>query len=52
METFYEMAVKIIGELPDTSIWIYDIGAIMLVLSAFLVFIIPISLMFKRFIGG
>ena len=52
METFYEMSVKIIGELPETSLWIYDIGTIMLVLSAFLLFIIPISLMFKRFIGG
>jgi len=52
VETFYEMTVKIIGPLPDTSLWIYDIGTIMLVITAFLVFIIPISLIFKKVIGG
>lgn len=52
METFYEMSVKIIGSLPDTSLWIYDLGAIFLVIAAFCVFIIPISLMYKKVIGG
>lgn len=52
METFYEMSVKIIGSLPDTSLWIYDLGAIFLVIVAFCVFIIPISLMYKKVIGG
>ena len=51
METFYEMSVKIIGPLPDTGLWIYDIGTIMLVLTAFLVFIIPISIIFKKVVS-
>lgn len=51
METFYEMSVKLIGELPSTSLWIYDIATIFLVISAFCVLIIPISLIFKRCIG-
>lgn len=52
METFYEMSVKIIGELPNTALWIYDISTIFLVICAFCVFVIPISIMFKKVIGG
>ena len=48
METFYEMSVKIIGELPNTSLWIYDIVAIFLVICAFCLIVIPCSLMFKK----
>ena len=49
--TFYEMAVKMIGSVPDTLFWIYDITTIFLVISAIFLLIIPISLIFKRFVG-
>ena len=52
METFYEMSVKIIGELPNTALWIYDISTIFLVICAFCIMVIPISIMFKKVIGG
>ena len=45
---FYDMAVKIIGNVPDTLFWIYDITTIFLVISAFCLIIIPVSLIFKR----
>lgn len=51
METFYEMSVKIIGELPNTALWIYDISTIFLVITAFCVMVIPISIMFRRLCG-
>lgn len=49
--TFYEMAVKIIGSVPDTLFWIYDLTTIFLVISAFCLLIIPISLIFKRVVS-
>lgn len=52
METFYEMSQKIIGDLPLTSQWIYDVGTIFLVICAFWLIVIPITLIFKTFIGG
>lgn len=52
IETFYNMATKIIGELPNTSLWIYDMTTIFLIISAFCLFIIPISLIFKILVGG
>lgn len=52
METFYEMSVKIIGVLPDSALWIYDLATIFLVICAFCVFVIPISIIFKKVIGG
>ena len=51
METFYEMSVKIIGELPNTSLWIYDIFTMFLLICSICMFVIPISLIFKRCIG-
>lgn len=45
---FYEMAVKIIGEVPNTLLWVYDLTTIFLVISAFCLLIIPISLIFKK----
>ena len=51
METFYEMSVKIIGDLPNTGLWIYDIATIFLVITAFCVMIIPISIMFRKVCG-
>ena len=52
LETFYEMSVKIIGELPNSSLWIYDMSTIFLIISAFCLFIIPISLIFRSLVGG
>lgn len=52
IETFYNMSLKIIGDLPITSYWIYDLTTIFLIISAFCLFIIPISLMFKSIVGG
>lgn len=46
--SFYEMAVKIIGDVPSTLLWLYDLTTIFLVISAFCLIIIPISLIFKR----
>lgn len=51
METFYEMSVKIIGELPNTSLWIYDTVTIFLIICAFCMVVIPVSLVFKRMVG-
>ena len=52
MQTFYEISESIVGELPNTSLWIYDITVIFLIIVAILIFVIPISLMFKKVIGG
>ena len=49
--TFYEMAVEIIGSVPDTLLWLYDLTTIFLVISAFCLLIIPISLIFKRVVN-
>ena len=49
--TFYEMSQKIIGELPNTALWIYDLTTIFLIISAFCLIIIPISLIFKRVVS-
>lgn len=51
METFYEMSVKVIGELPNTSFWIYDIVTIFFIICAFCMVVIPTSLVFKRMVG-
>ena len=51
METFYEMSVKIIGELPNTSLWIYDITTLFLIIVAVCILVIPISLVFRRVCG-
>ena len=47
---FYEIAMEIIGNVPDTLFWIYDLTTIFLVISAFCLLIIPISLIFKRIV--
>lgn len=52
LETFYNMSLKLVGELPNTSFWIYDIVTIFLIISAFCIFIIPISLIFRSLVGG
>ena len=46
--SFYDMAVKLIGQVPDTLLWLYDLGTVFLVITAFCVMIIPISIIFKR----
>lgn len=46
--SFYEMAQRIIGEVPQTLNWIYDFTTLCLVCCAFALIIIPVSLMFKR----
>lgn len=51
METFYEMSVKIIGELPSTSLWIYDITTLFLIIVAICILVIPISIMFRKVCG-
>lgn len=48
METFYEMAVKLIGNLPPTATWIYTLATILLVASIFMIFIIPFALVLRR----
>ncbi len=48
METFYEMAVKLIGSLPATATWIYTLATILLVASVLMIFIIPFALILKR----
>ena len=48
--SFYEMSTHILGELPNTLYWLYDLTTVFLVISAFCVFIIPISLIFKRIV--
>ena len=51
METFYEMSTKIIGDLPNTSLWIYDITTLFLIIVAVCILVIPISLMFRKVCG-
>ncbi len=51
METFYEMSVKLVGELPSTSLWIYDIVTMFLLICSICMLVIPTSLIFKRLIG-
>ena len=51
METFYEMSVKIIGDLPNTSLWIYDITILFLIIVAVCILVIPISIMFRKVCG-
>ena len=45
---FYEMALKIIGTVPDTLFWLYDLTTVFLVISAFCLIIIPVSIIFKK----
>ena len=45
---FYEMAVKIIGDIPNTLFWLYDLSTVFLVISAFCLIIIPVSIIFKK----
>lgn len=45
---FYEMALKIIGTVPDTLFWLYDLTTVFLVISAFCLIIIPVSILFKK----
>jgi len=51
MESFYEMSTKIIGDLPNTSFWIYDATTIFLIIVAICILVIPISLMFRKVCG-
>lgn len=51
MESFYEMSTKIIGELPNTSLWIYDVTTIFLIIVAICILVIPISIMFRKVCG-
>lgn len=51
METFYEMAQSIIGELPETSLFIYDITTLFLIIVSICIFVIPISVMFRKVCG-
>lgn len=48
--SFYEMATRIVGELPNTLYWLYDLTTVFLVISTFCVFIIPISIIFRKFV--
>ena len=47
---FYEMAIRLIGEVPNTLTWLYDLTTIFLVISAFCVLIIPVSIIFRKFV--
>ena len=46
--SFYEMATRLVGEVPNTLNWLYDLTTVFLIISAFCVFIIPISIVFKK----
>ena len=48
--SFYEMATRLVGELPNTLYWLYDLTTVFLVISAFCVFIIPISIIFRKIV--
>ena len=50
-QSFYQMALGLIGEVPDTLTWLYDLTTVCLVLSAFALLIIPVSIIFKRVVG-
>lgn len=52
MTSFYEMSTKLLGELPSTSFWMYDLLTVFLFICAICVFIIPISIIFKTIVGG
>lgn len=46
--SFYDMAVRIVGEVPTSLNWIYDFTTLCLICCAFALIIIPVSLIFKR----
>ena len=48
--SFYEMSQHILGTLPETLQWLYDLTTVFLVISTFCVFIIPISIIFRKFV--
>lgn len=46
--SFYDMAVRIVGQVPTSLNWIYDFVTLCLICCAFALIIIPVSLIFKR----
>lgn len=42
-------AIQILGELPATSFWIYDLFTILIVLGIIFILCIPISCIIRRF---
>lgn len=49
--SFYEIACSIVGQVPVTLNWLYDITTVLLIITSILIVIIPLSLVFKSLIG-
>lgn len=49
--SFYEMSLRLLGELPNTLTWLYDLTTAFLVISAFCILIIPISIIFRKVVS-
>ncbi len=45
---FYEMSHQILGELPETSLYLYDLVTIILIIFAFFILILPIALILHK----
>lgn len=44
---FYEMAVSLLGELPETSQYLYDITTILFILVALFIVIFPLAMIYR-----
>ena len=46
---FRGTAVAVLGELPETSIWLYDIFTIFMVIGIIFILLLPIICLVRRF---
>ena len=44
---FYAMAQSLLGELPETSAYLYDITTIILIILALFIMFLPLAMIFK-----
>lgn len=45
---FYDMAVKVIGELPETSYYLYDLMTIGLITMTIGLIVVPLIIIFRK----
>lgn len=45
---FYSYAHQLLGELPETSLFLYDFVTIIMVVFAFFILILPLAIILKK----
>ena len=45
---FREYAIQILGELPETSIWLYDLFTVLTVVGVLFIILLPIACIVRR----